>query len=332
MLAHAVAPNLTAADAFLPAYEQFEAMVAQLRAPQVQRMTHSAVEELLETEGRELLRRLLQAHFDERSPGQGAAPVRDTTGQLHTHQRLHTRALVSVFGEVSLTRQGYGGRGLTSLHPLDAALNLPPERYSHTVRRRVAEEAAKASFDEVVATLAQHPEAAVPKRQAEALVPRAAQDFDAFYEAQRQASAAEVQATSEVLVISSDGKGVPLLKADLRPATQVAAETRQGRLAHRHSKGEKAHTKRMSTVAAVYTIAPHVRTPEQSVRELQPEGAAPEPRPRPEDKRVWASLTHSPQEVIQHAQRDLARFEGAAAHAAGQMRQLPTQVRRISAL
>ena len=301
MPAHAVTPKPTVANAYLSAYEQFDSIITQLRSPHSQRMTHSQLESLLETEGRELLRRLLQAHLDERSPGRVAEPVRGADGKEHTHQRPHTRPLETVFGEVEVTRQGYGGGGQASLHPLDAELNLPPERYSHTVRRRVAAEAAKNSFDEVLAALNHTSGARVPKRQAEQLVQRAAQDFAAFYDAQPQATAREVKATREILVISSDGKGVPVRKADLRAQTRAAAEARKPHLRHRRSKGEKPHTKRMSTVAAVYTIAPWVRRPEEIVRELHPQHAPQTPRPQPEDKRVWASLEQPPEEVIRQA-------------------------------
>lgn len=74
MPAHAAAHNLPQADAYADACQQFNHIVAQLRAPPTQLMTHSELEILLETQGRELLRRLLQAHLDERSPGQVATP------------------------------------------------------------------------------------------------------------------------------------------------------------------------------------------------------------------------------------------------------------------
>jgi hypothetical protein len=67
-------------------------------------------------------------------------------------------------------------------------LNLPPESYSHTVRQRVAEAAAAQSYDQVVARLRQQTGAPVPKRQCEALVARAAQDFAAFYAAAASAA------------------------------------------------------------------------------------------------------------------------------------------------
>lgn len=258
----AAAPELP--SAYLAADEQFDQLVACLRASQTQHMTHSQLEQLLETDGRELLRCLLQAHLDERAPATATQPVRDVAGEAHTHQRMQTRELESVFGTVHLTRIGYGGRALQSLHPLDAELNLPAERYSHTVRRRAAQLAAAQSFAEVLATLSEQTGAHVPKRpsadllrdvfhrpseqtgahipkrQVEELVTRAATDFDAYYQQQRAATAPESRTTGEILVLSSDGKGVPMRKADLRELTRQAAEARQPRLAHRREPWRKA--------------------------------------------------------------------------------------------
>ncbi len=293
-------PQLPAIEAYLPAQEKFNQLLTQLRASETQQMTHSELENLIETEGREVLRRLLQGHLDERAPGTTTIPVVDVRDRKHTHQRTHTRQLESLFGTVSITRTGYGGRQLESLHPLDAALNLPLERYSHTLRRRAAETAAQTSFDEVVTTLEQTTGAQVPKRQVEQLVQRAAQDFDVFYQNQRAQTAQAVRTRGSILILSSDGKGVPMRRASLRPVTREAAEGREHKLAHRRSRGEKTGTKRMGTVAAVYTTQPFVRSPEEIMAELRAEEHVP-PRPRPEDKRVWASVEHTPQEIIRQA-------------------------------
>jgi hypothetical protein len=307
MLAYAVAPTPTAADAYEAAHEKFAQLIAHLRSPEAQQMMHSDLETLLEVEGREVLRRLLQAHLDERSPGTVAEPVSGADGHAHTHQRTHTRRLMTIFGEVEVRRTGYGGHGTHSLHPLDAVLNLPPERYSHGVRQRVAVEAAKHAFDDVVATVATTTGAHVPKRQAEQLVVRAAQDFEAFYDTKRCATSQEAQDTSSVLVLSVDGKGVPMRKADLREGTRQAAEAQQSSHRHRRKPGERAHTKRMATVAAVYTITPWVRTPEEIMQELQPTQAVTSARPRPEAKRVWASLIQPPAAVIDQAFEEAMR-------------------------
>ena len=57
-------------------------------------------------------------------------------------------------------------------------------------------------------------------------------------------------------------------------------------------------------VAAVYTIAPWVRTPEQLVAGLKgvrDEDNKLSPRPRPEFKRVWASVATDPETVVDQA-------------------------------
>lgn len=59
----------------------------------------------------------------------------------------------------------------------------------------------------------------------------------------------------------------------LRPATQAAAARRVRTLATRLTKGEKKHTKRIAQVAAVYTIAPFVRSAEDIIRDLRRGGA-----------------------------------------------------------
>lgn len=309
MPAHAVAHCVEKTDAYQPAREQFEALLLTLQAPKTQEMTHDELEQLLLTEQRELMRRCLQGHLDQRGKGVVSALVVSACGQVLRHQRSHTRQIESVFGRVRLSRTGFGGRGLDCLHPLDAALNLPPTLHSHTVERVVAESAAKESFDEVLKTLDSYTGAKVSKRQAEEITRRVAQDFNAFYEQERGGSVAPAAETGWVLVVTADGKGVPMIKRDLRPATQAAAETRLPRLAHRLSKGEKKGFKRMATVAAVYTIEEWPRRPEQIVRELEAKlrEVSPRPRPRPQEKRVWASLVQPPEEIIAQAFEEAER-------------------------
>ena len=94
------------------------------------------------------------------------------------------------------------------------------------MRRRVAEAAASRSYDEALFELFRDTGAAVPKRQAEQSVARAAEDFDAFYEARRAAEGEEPPEGS-VVVLTFDGKGVVLHRDDLREATRRAAEQRR---------------------------------------------------------------------------------------------------------
>ena len=282
------------------ARQEFEHIVDYLDSKETSAMTHSELERELEKKGRELMRKLLQEHLDNRSPGQcDDPPVQGADGVVRSRVRLQQRELETVFGTVSVERAGYGQQGVKSLHPLDAELNLPDERYSLEMRRRVAEEAAKSSFDETLESIGKNTGGHVPKRQVEELVMRAAQDFDAFYQT-RQALPGKGQGAGSVLAISVDGKGVTMRTQDLREQTRKAAAARAHKMGTRLSKGEKKNAKRMATVAAVYTIAPFVRTPEELIGDSSSPRPGP-PRPRPEQKRVWASLEKDPEQVIEEA-------------------------------
>lgn len=283
-------------DDFDMADEEFDKLIEYLRGGQSRELTHSELEAALSERGRELLRLLYQAHLNSRGVGPAARPVCDAEGLPHSEQRLHERGLSTVFGEVRVQRLGYAAPGAASLHPLDAELNLPAEQYSLGLRRKAAEQAAQVSFDATVQFLAQQTGEELGKRQVEELVQRAAMDFDRFY-AQRSAEAT----SSSVLVLSADGKGVVMLPRDLREPTRKAAQRGTHKLGQRLSKGEKRNAKRMATVAAVYTVAPWVRSPEQVVRTLAPYHEPPSARPPVEHKRVWASLEKSPQEVLEEA-------------------------------
>jgi hypothetical protein len=291
-------------DAFAPARHGLERMVGFLQARESRTMTHSELERWIEKEGREVMRQLLQGHLDLRGPAEAVETVRDADGGARENQRLHERGLATVFGTATVERFGYRGPGQASLHPVDGELNLPAERYSLEVRRRAAEHAATSSFEETQKALKAHTGTAVPKRQVEELVARAgnAEDFEQFYATR----ATSEPARGDLLVLTTDGKGVVMRREDLREATKKAAERRRHKLGKRLSKGEKRHRKRMATVAAVYHIAPFVRTPEQVAGGMAPVHAATPgmPRPRPQQKRVWASLERSPAEVIEEAFAD----------------------------
>ena len=286
------------------AREEFEHIVRYVDSAEVRSMTHSELERELEKKGRELMRKLLQEHLQARGPGQCAQPVRSADGVERTQVRVQERKLETIFGTVAVERAGYGRQGSQSLHPLDAELNLPDKKYSLELSRRVAEEAAKSSFDETFESIGKITGGHVPKRQIEELVMRAAVDFDAFYET-RQGQPAVVQHNGAVMVLSVDGKGVVMRSQDLREQTRKAAKARKHKMGARLSKGEKRNAKRMATVAAVYTIAPFVRKPEELVTESNSARVEP-PRPRPEKKRVWASLEKTPQEVIEKAFEEAA--------------------------
>jgi len=299
-------------DAFAQARESFGAIERFLGSKEACSLRESDLERELEKRGRELMRQLLEAHIQVRGPGEAAAPVKGTDGEERVQQRLHERGLETVFGEVRIERAGYVAKGMESLHPMDADLNLPKELYSHEVRRRVGWTAAGNSFDEVIGMLSETTGAHVGKRQVEELVIRAAEDFDAFYK--EGYAFRPWEQTGPIMVVTVDGKGVVMRHEDLREATQKKAETTRHKLTNRLSRGEKRNSKRMATVAAVYTIQPYSRTAGDVVGCLAPQHEREGPgRPRPENKRVWASLEKTPEEIIKEAFRE-ARMRDPEGH------------------
>ena len=277
-------------DEFAAAKEQFEKMLLELHSESMRTLEHGDVESLIAREGNELLRRFMQGHLDQRARAEEPLErVVGADGEERRYCRVRSRVLATLFGEVTVRRLGYSDVELASIFPLDEALNLPPDKYSQGLRRKVGLEVAKGSFDEAVLAIAEGTGAQVPKRQAEQLSQAISVDFDAFYTGQ------PMEAGTGLLVMSVDGKGVVMREQDLREATRKAAARSKRKCKTRLSRGEKPHRKRMATVAAIYEVDPYPRTAEQ-IMGLE---ASDTVRPKVRNKRVWASLRQSPEEVIE---------------------------------
>jgi hypothetical protein len=289
---------------FADARRAFDDLVEELGSTASTEWTHSEAERKIEVRGREVLRRMFQGFLDAHGPGDAVRPVVDESGTQLGYRRVRERRLMSIFGPVYVERAGYYTTGASTLCPRDAELNLPPESYSFETQRRNAIEAARGSFEAAVSALRRGTGANVPKRQTEELVTRAVVDFDDYY---RERSLSEEASAGELVVISVDGKGVVVRPEDLRPATLKAAATRTRKLSTKLSKGEKRGSKRMATVAAVYTIDRFHRKPEDIVGELRRIRKAEARRPKPRGKRVWASLEKEPEVVITHAFEEALR-------------------------
>jgi exonuclease VII small subunit len=271
---------------------EFESIIDFLESGDVTAMSQSDLERAIQEKSFELMRQLLQEHIHNRGPGICGEPVVGADGVKRSRLQYHERQIETIFGTITTNRAGYGQEGCESLHPLDAELNLPKERYSLELRRRVAEEAARISFDETLEMIGKTTAGHVPKRQAEELIIRAACDFNDFYRGRHQ-SAVAAPDTGSVLAMSVDGKGIVMRPEDLREQTRKAAENRTHKMEKRLSPGEKKNAKRMATVAAVYTTPPFVRLPEDFMS-----GDFSSQRPSLEHKRVWASIEKTPEQVI----------------------------------
>ena len=238
--------NDTNAEGFAASRLLFAGLCTFLDGERAGALDHGALEEALAEQGRELLRQLYQDHLDLRAEREGRlAVVVDTDGVSRTSvEPGHHRGLATVFGTVQVQRMAYRRRGQPNLHPADAMLNLPTERHSHGLRRLAAEAAAHGSFDHATEAIRRDTGTRSAKRQVEALATRAAADVDDFY-ATRPHQPAD---PGDILVLSSDGKGIVMRPDALRPATKAAAKASSSKLATRLSKGEKRNRKRMAVM------------------------------------------------------------------------------------
>ena len=96
-----------------------------LSSSEARQMSESELERELHRRGQELIRKLLQEHHDQRSPGETAGPAEDASGVECSEPCVHD----------SPTERTSDARHHDDLQPLGAAPNLLPERSLFEIRR-----------------------------------------------------------------------------------------------------------------------------------------------------------------------------------------------------
>lgn len=227
---------------------------------------------------------LLMAFLKKRGDGRTDASLRGADGQELKYQGTRTVPYFSIFGKLTIERAYYWVKGAQQgVCPLDALLNLPKRCYSYLLEEWTGPLEVEKAFDKTVGVIKRILGLTLCKSSLEELVREAAEDVQPYYE-QKQAPAPSAE--GEIMVVTADGKGVPMKRTDAKP--------RKKRL----SKGDKRNKKKMSTVTAVYTIDKHPRSVDDIVGDLRkPTTASPAPqstpdkkRPRPKHKRERATL------------------------------------------
>jgi hypothetical protein len=272
-----------------------EAMLGWLEGEQAAGLEHAELEARIMSDGREMLCQFFQDHLDLRAMREiRLGDVRDEKGVPRgAIEADHERTLSTVFGEVSVSRIAYRRREHPNLHPADATLNLPEERYSHGLRELAAVESTRGSFAEAKEAIERCTGTALGKRQVEELARRSAVDFEQFYATAERPAAQE----DDVIVLSADGKGICMRPDALRQATAAAAAKADPKLKTRLSKGEKRARKRMAEVGAVYYVTPVARRPADILSGSHEGGKAP-PAPVAEAKWLTASVVDDAASVI----------------------------------
>ena len=244
------------------------------------------VEELTLSSLLEMGRQTVLAYIQEQKEELPRPQVIEHTGRtLHRLPEQRTRPYVSAFGPVPFERDVYATRETQrqEVVPLDAKLGMPQSDTSYLLQKWSGRQFVKESYKESRVTLESILGFAPSVNCLEDMAAQASEHAELYFDQQ-----APVDATTEaeILVATSDCKGVPMRKVDAPCGKQVDDVPHRKRL----KKGEKNGQKRMACVGGVYSVAPFRRTVEDVLNEiLRKESQA--QRPKPQNKRLRAVLT-----------------------------------------
>ena len=228
------------------------------------------VEQELRTSGRELIRAAMQAVMDAASAAEerrsGGVDGPDGVRRRRVEDG-HARSVATVFGRIRVCRLAYRAPRAANVHPLDEVLDLPAGLYSPGLARLCAQESVRGSFTDAADAVEYATGVRIGTRQIIELTRAAAADATAFYaDPGREVSAA---APDDALVITADGKGVPVRPEALRPGTaklatkaKTSATDGSSSSISGSSSGGKPHRKRMAELVCVYDLTPVPRTVE----------------------------------------------------------------------
>jgi hypothetical protein len=270
--------------------------------------TLDSMEVLVAGRGQELLCGLVQLSLDAQAEREVRLPqVTGADGVARTRaERGHARTVVTRLGKVAVTRIGYrsGIKGVPSLFPRDAVLNLPPCGYSWGLQRLAEMACRSGSYEQAHEFVLAATAVSIGRRQLEQVTGRAAADAERFCRDREPAAvpgAGPEQGEGGLLplVISADGKGVAMRPEARRPETARKARSRPGQaFGKRLGTGQKSGCKRIAETGVVFDVIPpeEPRTPEQ-VMGRAPGAPAPE-GPRAVNRWYTADITASCAETI----------------------------------
>jgi len=205
-------------------------------------------------------------------------------------QRLperRTRPYVSVFGPTPFDRDVYASRETQrqEVVPLDAKLGMPEGNISYLLQKWSGARFVKESYQESRATLLDVLGFAPSVNCLEDIAARASEHAEVYFDRQEPV---DPTTEAEILVATSDCKGVPMRKVDAPRAKRGDDVPRPKR--KRLKKGQKNGQKRMACVGGVYSVAPFRRTADDVLNEILRQQKQ-QQRPKPRNKRLRAVLT-----------------------------------------
>ena len=244
----------------------------------------------------------MKLYFAQRGTGDvGPAVTRADGMLLPREQTLRGRDYFSIFGKFKVAHTCYRAPGEPGIFPLDTQVNLPKRCYSYFLQEWMTVFEVEHPFQESAGFFAQLFDLDVAESVLMEVAKEAPQDYEACY-AQRpmppEASA------GELLVVSFDGKGVPMIREE---AVKLKAKL---------GTGEKRQKKKEALVGVSYTVDAKPRSPEVLAELLvDPEAARARRQrqgeqdevPRAQQVRRLASLVRTKQAVMELIKADVKR-------------------------
>ena len=219
-------------------------------------------------------------------PGDGdlGETVSADDGQvLHRSAEPGSRGLRTIFGEHHFSAHVYRKRAHPNarivFRPVDARLSLSPHRWSHLLEEFTQLFSVEQAFAPAAKAFERVFRQRLPVDTLEEVNERMGREAGEFLENLEPPPAQE---EGELLILTCDGKGVPMVREDAL------------RLRCFEERPQRPGNRRMATLAGVYSVNKFVRTPPQILEALFRDGGGrlvPDvPRPEPCHKRIMARL------------------------------------------
>ena len=244
----------------------------------------------------------MKLYFAQRGTGDGGPAItRADGGVLPREPKLRRRDYFSLFGKFAVARTCYRVPGEPGIFPLDAQVNLPKRCYSYFLQEWMTLFEVEHPFKESASWFEQLFDLEVAESVLMAVAKEAPEDYEGFY-AQRPISPQDTE--GELLVVSFDGKGVPMIKAE---AVKLKAKL---------GTGEKRQRKKEALVGVSYMVDAKPRAPEVLAELLvDPEAGrvrrqrerTRDEAPRAQQVRRVASLVRTKQAVMELIKADAER-------------------------
>jgi hypothetical protein len=273
-------------DRFCKAAKAFSQVLGKLQRAAAWGEAVHAVEEMAWSGLIETGRQMIVAYIEQQEEDLPRPEVIEHEGkQLHRLPARRTRSYVSAFGLTPFERDVYATRETQrqEVVPLDAKLGMPESDTSYLLQKWSGVRVVKESYQESQGTLREILGFAPSVNCLEDIAAHASEHAEVYFDQQEPV---DPTTEAEIVVATSDCKGVPMRKVDA-PRTKQGVEKPRGK---RLKKGEKNGQKRMACVGGVYSVAPFHRTAEDVVNEILRKEKQ-EQRPEAQNKRLRAVLT-----------------------------------------